>query len=252
MKNYSKTKIYKTIFKAKIRYNSLKYRSLFVFCGFFIFFIFSVICAKFIFNEKTIQNSFGVSAKEEIIPNELTSVKRFLENKENINDSFTNFKDYKKITSDIGFVDLRILALKDYFRYYNSPLEDYADDFILASEKYQMDNWQLLPAIALAETLGCRTGISHAQRNCWGWGGSGSNRVEFPSYDVAIDFITYRMVKGYTNKYLNAKDIQNTYCGQTCAKWGYRWARGVNYYVIKINDFGEKYSLPRTNELQGL
>lgn len=154
-----------------------------------------------------------------------------------------------KIGTDVGFVDLRVLTLEDMFRYYESPLLDYSDEFIEASEKYDVKNWQLLPAIAMAETIGCKTGISHEQRNCWGWGGSGHNRWEFNSYDEAIDLIARNMINGYGNDRLNAKDIQSTYCGITCMEWGWRWAKGVDYYTRIINDFGEKYGLKRTNEI---
>jgi hypothetical protein len=155
----------------------------------------------------------------------------------------------RKVRSDVGFVDLRILTLEDFFNSYNSPLAPHADEFIEASDRYGVENWQLLPAIGMAETRGCQTGLSHEQRNCWGWGGSEPNRWVFNSYEDAIDIITARMIKGYSNKYLNAKDIQPTYCGSTCMQWGWRWAKGVDYYVKKINDFGEKYKLPRTNEI---
>ncbi|MDD3648448.1 MAG: hypothetical protein PHS44_08205 [Candidatus Dojkabacteria bacterium] len=158
--------------------------------------------------------------------------------------------DDKKMRTDVGFIDLRILTLEDFFRAYKSPLEDYSDEFIEACERYDVNNWQLLPAIAMAETAGCKTGYSHEQRNCWGWGGSEPNRWEFYTYEEAIDLITYRMKRGYGNKYLNAKDIQSTYCGQTCMEWGWRWAQGVDYYVRKINDFGQRYGLKRTHEIK--
>lgn len=155
----------------------------------------------------------------------------------------------KKTRSDVGFVDLRVLTLEDFFGHYGSPLQQHSDEFIKSAERYGIKNWQLLPAIGMAETRGCQTGTTHQQRNCWGWGGADPTRWIFASYPQAIDVISYNMINGYTNKYLNAKDIQNTYCGLTCAQWGWRWARGVDYYVKRINDFGAKYDLERTNEI---
>lgn len=145
--------------------------------------------------------------------------------------------------------DLRIKALEDVFREYNSPLEPYAKDFIDAADKYGIENWQLIPAIGLAETLGCTTGTTHHQKNCWGWGGADPTRVIFPDYPTAIDTITGQMLENYGNDHLNAKDIQSTYCGLSCEPYGFRWAKGVNYYVGKINTYGEAYGLPRTNEI---
>lgn len=154
------------------------------------------------------------------------------------------------ISSDVGLVDLRVLTLEDYFNHYGSELVNYADDFIKACEKYNVENWQLMPAIAIAETNGCQTGISYKQKNCWGWGGAGKNRVVFDNFEQAIDRITFKMIEGYGNERMNAKDIQSTYCGIKCMDWGgWKWAKGVNYYVYRINDFGEKYGLERTNEI---
>lgn len=153
------------------------------------------------------------------------------------------------IQSDVGFVDLRILTLEDFFNHYGSPLADYSDEFIESVEKYDVNNWQLLPAIAIAETNGCQTGTSYEQRNCWGWGGSGDNRWEFYTFEEAIDFITRSMIRGYGNERMNAKDIQSSYCGATCIPYGWKWARGINHYIIIINDLGEKYGLLRTNEI---
>jgi len=154
-----------------------------------------------------------------------------------------------KVRSDVGFADLRVLTLEDYFNHYNSALYEYSDDFIEASEKYNIDNWQLLPAIAIAETNGCQTGESFEQKNCWGWGGAGNNRVVFQSFEQAIDVISSRMIKTYGNDRMNARDIQSTYCGAWCMRNGWKWARGINYYVFRINDFGVKYGLARTNEI---
>ncbi len=167
------------------------------------------------------------------------------ENIQGISTSLNN----EKIQSDVGFVDLRVLTLEDFFNHYGSSLAEYSDDFIEAADKYNVNNWQLIPAIAIAETNGCQTGLSYKQKNCWGWGGAGDNRWEFNSFDEAIDFITRSMINGYGNDRMNAKDIQNTYCGPSCAPYGWKWARGVNHYVIIINDFGEKYGLTRTNEI---
>jgi hypothetical protein len=166
----------------------------------------------------------------------------------NVKGSFTRSQN-NKIRTDVGFVDLRVLTLEDFFNHYGSPLADSSDEFIEACERYDIVNWQLLPAIGMAETIGCQTGFSYEQRNCWGWGGSEPNRWEFKTFAEAIDLISYRMIRGYGNNNMNAKDIQSTYCGRTCMQWGWRWAQGVDYYTKRINDFGEKYGLPRTNEI---
>ncbi len=155
----------------------------------------------------------------------------------------------EKIGSDVGFIDRRVLALEDFFNAYGSPLASYSDEFIKACEKYDVKNWQLIPAIAIAETNGCQTDISYEQRNCWGWGGA--RRVNFHSFEQAIDTITKTMKATYGNRYLNPKDIQHGYCGRWCYESkGWKWAMGVNSYIYRINDFGEKYGLERTHEIR--
>ena len=56
------------------------------------------------------------------------------------------------------------------------------------------------------------------------------------------------MISSYGNERMNSKDIQSTYCGANCMASGWKWAKGVQGYVVQINDMGEKYNLPRTNE----
>ncbi|MFC1780314.1 hypothetical protein ACFLY9_01325 [Patescibacteria group bacterium] len=215
----------------------------------------SLVLLTFLF-KINLSDKLFVNATDVINPSNTTRNTNVVSIENDINNSnqdvlgISTKKHHRKVRSDVGFIDLRILTLEDFFTYYESPLIDYSDEFIEACERYNVENWQLLPAIALAETLGCRTGISHEQRNCWGWGGSGRNRWEFDSYEEAIDLITHRMINGYGNERMNARDIQSTYCGSTCMEWGWRWAKGVNNYTMKINDFGEKYGLPRTNEIQ--
>lgn len=178
---------------------------------------------------------------EDYIASELSSnIKGIFSHKE---------KESERIKTDVGFVDLRVITLEDFFNSYGSPLEEYADDFIEASERYNIDNWQLLPAIAINETNGCQTGISYHQRNCWGWGGGPKNRIQFESFEDAIDTISYAMVSSYGNERMNPRDIQGTYCGPNCMEQGWKWARGVNSYVKQINNYGLNYGLERTNEI---
>lgn len=157
--------------------------------------------------------------------------------------------DSMELSSYIKSEDKRVKVLEDYFRDKNSVLSNFAKDFIDNAKNYNIQNWQLIPAIAIAETYGCRTDISDLQKNCWGWGGGPSRRVWFSSYESAIEIISREMIETYGNERLNAKDIQNTYCGRWCAEMGWQWAMRVNYYVSEINDYGEKYGLERTNEI---
>lgn len=208
--------------------------------------LFNIVLNNIILENFALKKEFNIEFKQK----EYESIEQILQQNKSDVKGVQSRKWADNIRTDVGFIDVRVLALEEFFRHYNSPLEKEADEFIKAAEKYHVDNWQLLPAIGLAETKGCQTGISHQQRNCWGYGGSGENRWEFFSYAEAIDIITRLMKEGYSNAYLDPKSIQGTYCGRTCDEWGWRWARGVNYYIVKLNDFGEKYDLPRTHEVK--
>jgi len=182
-----------------------------------------------------------ISIEEEIASDLTSNIKGIFSHKEKKDDI---------IKTDVGFVDLRVVTLEEFFSFYGSPLGEYSDDFIEASERYNIENWQLLPAIAINETNGCQTGTSYHQKNCWGWGGGPQNRIVFDSLEDAIEIISYAMISSYGNERMNARDIQSTYCGQNCMEQGWKWAKGVNSYVKQINDYGEGYGLPRTNEIE--
>src|SRR4030042_3530833 len=47
--------------------------------------------------------------------------------------------------------DSRTQILKDYFQQFNSPLAEYAEEFVGAADTYELD-WRLLPAISGVES----------------------------------------------------------------------------------------------------
>lgn len=109
-----------------------------------------------------------------------------------------------------------------YFASHNSPLFGFGEEFVKACNKYDTPkDCTLLPAIAKIETDLCKTGISAKQYNCWGWGGSGSNRIIFHSFPEAVDTITGRLKVGYGDRFFeNANNGALTYCGRHCVNYG--------------------------------
>lgn len=85
--------------------------------------------------------------------------------------------------------------VRQFFAKYNSPLEPYAGDIIIASERYDLD-YRLLPAIAMQESNLCRRVIKDSH-NCWGWGIYGTKVTKFNNYPEAIETIS----KGLADKY---------------------------------------------------
>lgn len=116
-----------------------------------------------------------------------------------------------------------------------SPLYGYGDEFVKACKKYDTpEDCTLLLAIGKVETNLCRTDISARQYNCWGWGGSGSNRILFSSFPQAIDTITGRLKTGYGDRFFNnPSNGALSYCGAHCTSWG----RHVQSERERINAF---------------
>ena len=120
--------------------------------------------------------------------------------------------------------DYRIKVLDTYFERNKSPLTGYGKYFVKACDKHSAPrDCTLLPAIGYIETRLCTLALSDRQKNCWGWGGAGSNRVIFPDYETSIDHITKQLmsISFYGTRFFNdPTSAQLYYCGQHCNKWG--------------------------------
>ncbi len=110
----------------------------------------------------------------------------------------------------------------EYFKENNSPLYGFGQTFVDACEKFNTpEDCTLLPAIARVETNLCTTDISADQHNCWGFGGSGNNRIIYPDFKTAIFDITGRLMQGYGINFFNDPEIGELfYCGGHCVTWG--------------------------------
>ncbi|HWC57433.1 MAG TPA: hypothetical protein VG621_00560 [Candidatus Paceibacterota bacterium] len=68
-----------------------------------------------------------------------------------------------------------------YFTQYDLPLAGHGMTFVTEAQKSGIP-WTLLPAIAMAESTGCKYVIA-GTNNCFGWG---SGKIKFSSIDDAI------------------------------------------------------------------
>lgn len=78
--------------------------------------------------------------------------------------------------------DERAQYIEDYFSRWNLPAADYADEFVIYADMYDLD-WRLLPAIAKRETTACKYTIEHhkttkRKNNCFGWGNASFGSIE--------------------------------------------------------------------------
>lgn len=142
-----------------------------------------------------------------------------------------------------GYTDYRALVLDKYFEKYNSPLFGYGKYFVAACDKYGTPyDCTFLSAIAYVETKLCTKALSAVQYNCWGWGGSGSNRIIFKNFPEAIDRITRGMASGYGIANLNNPyRLVGTYCGPNCNPY---WASSVEREQKAIDKIARDLGLP--------
>ncbi len=138
--------------------------------------------------------------------------------------------------------DYRAHIFDSYFRENNSPLIGYGQTFVDACDKYGAPHdCLLMVAIAKAETDLCKTEGADLQKNCWGFGGSGENRIVYPNYETSITEVTRRVMEGYGTRFFNdANNGKFYYCGRHCERWG----DVVNSYKYEINRFGVMLGYP--------
>jgi len=140
---------------------------------------------------------------------------------------------------DVIVSSYQALILDRYFAQEDSPLLGSGQDFISACVKHGAPkDCLLLPAIARIETNLCKAEneISARQFNCWGFGGSGPNRILYPNFATAIDEITRRLMSGYGTRFFNNPVAgERFYCGAHCTSWGAKVQnekQRINQYYI--------------------
>ncbi|MCS7093381.1 MAG: hypothetical protein NZL96_03080 [Patescibacteria group bacterium] len=133
-------------------------------------------------------------------------------------------QDGYRLETELG--DSRVANLKSFFRKYQSPLYDYAEKIIEASDKYGLD-YRLLPAIAMQESNLCKY-IPENSYNCWGWGIYGTQVIRFKSYEEAIETVARGIKRDYIDKGLiTATAIMKKYTPRSRGSWAY----GVNSFM---------------------
>lgn len=129
-------------------------------------------------------------------------------------------------------LDPRAKILADYFNKYNSPLENQAQDFVDAADKYSLD-WKLVPAISGVESTFGKASYGY---NAWGWGIYGDQALGFNSWKHGIYTVSEGLKNGYINKGLtDPYSINRAYAASTT--WGSR----VTYFMNDMDNFADKY-----------
>lgn len=114
----------------------------------------------------------------------------------------------------------RIQNLKKFFEKRNSPLAQYAKEFVLAADHYHID-YRLVAAISIVESSG---GLHNFRPyNAWGWGSYG--------FDDWVDGI-WSVSKGLSGYYAKGLDtpleIGRVYCPPSASSWSGKVSRLMN------------------------
>ncbi len=96
--------------------------------------------------------------------------------------------------------DPRLQRLQQFFAARDCPLEDAAEDFLVAADQNELD-WRLLPSISMVESSG---GKDYRNNNVLGWD---SCRERFPSVRAGIHYVAAQLAnsKRYRDKDLDEK-----------------------------------------------
>jgi hypothetical protein len=130
--------------------------------------------------------------------------------------------------------DYRVKTLENFFQKYNSPLKDYAYDFVSEADKNNID-WRLVPAIAGVESsFGKR--IPKNSYNAYGWA---NGKYNFSSWDESIEVVSFTL----KHKYIDRGALTIDQIATIYAPPSKTWAWKVKYFMKKIDSFPLTFTL---------
>lgn len=150
--------------------------------------------------------------------------------------SYALFSSLPQSVSDIKtaveFGDARPVIVRDFLRFYRSPLEPHANLIVEVSDKYGFD-FRLLPAIAMAES-GAGKEIPEDSHNAWGYGIYGDQAIKFSSWEEGIEKVGYGLKRDYIDYGLDTpEEIMPKWAPPSVAKGG-PWAEAIKYFVNQM------------------
>ncbi|MBU3956993.1 glucosaminidase domain-containing protein [Patescibacteria group bacterium] len=134
------------------------------------------------------------------------------------------------LENSLPLVDKRVIKLKKFLENYDSPLAEYADEFVETADKYGLD-WKLVPAITGVEsTFGKQ--IPAGSYNAYGWA---NGAFYFQSWEQSIDLVSQTLKEKYINRGLNTPYKM----GPVYAPPSKTWAWKVTSFMNKLDCFAE-------------
>jgi hypothetical protein len=128
--------------------------------------------------------------------------------------------------------DNRVSKLKKFLSAQNSPLEDYAEDFVYWADQYELD-YRLVPSITGVESsFGKKIPINSF--NAYGWN---NGNYLFKSWPQSIEHVSNTLKNKYYQK--GANNIEKI--AKRYAPPSKNWAYNVKYFMNKIDPIPLRY-----------
>ncbi|NLZ24608.1 hypothetical protein GX888_02610 [Candidatus Dojkabacteria bacterium] len=117
----------------------------------------------------------------------------------------------------------KVANVKDFLEERNSPLAQYASEFVDAAEYYNID-YRLLPAISIVESSGGRNNFR--RHNAWGWG-----TRHFKTWEEGI----WSVSEGLANYYASGLNTPSRIATRYCPANATNWASKVGYLLNQMD-----------------
>ena len=105
----------------------------------------------------------------------------------------------------------KVFRIRKYLQSRNSPLSHYAEDFVSASEEYNID-YRIVAAISIIESGGGKKNFR--PYNAWGWGKNG-----FSNWPEGIWAVSKGIGKYYSKGLTTPRLISYSYCPPSSDAW---------------------------------
>ena len=132
------------------------------------------------------------------------------------------------------FDDYRVARVREFLNKLNSPLENYAQDFVLSADKYNLD-WRLVVSISGVESTFGKN-IPKGSYNAYGWA---NGAYKFKSWEDSIEVVSRSLRQKYYDRgAVNINKISRRYAPPSST-----WARKVKYFMEKIEPLPLEFDL---------
>ncbi len=119
----------------------------------------------------------------------------------------------------------KVGKIRSYLNSRNSPLAEYAEEFVKAADEYGID-YRIVTAISIIESGGGKNNFK--PHNAWGWGKSG-----FASWTEGIWAVSKGIGKYYSKGATTPKWISKSYCPPNADNWA-KNVQGVMNEIASI------------------